>query len=89
MSLKHDARRAQELVAAIKPILAGEKPSIQGAALADLLAMWLAGHVAVGDPKASEAIRETMLATHIEAVRGLVRVEYHLTIEPELKRRMN
>jgi hypothetical protein len=49
--------------------------------------MWLAGHVAVGDPAASEAIRETMLAAHIEAVRGMVPVEYALTIEPQLKRR--
>jgi hypothetical protein len=86
MSLKDDARRASELVDAIKPILAGEKPCIQGAVLADLVAMWLAGHVA-NDPKESLAIRETMLEAHTNAVRGLIQVEYDRLIEPELKRR--
>jgi hemerythrin len=89
MSAHHEARRAQELVEAIKPILAGEAPHIQGAALADLLAMWLAGHVAVGDPEASQAMRETLLTAHIEAVRDLVPVEYKGLIEPELKRRQH
>ena len=65
MSMKHDARRAHELVEAIKPILANEKPYVQGAALADLLAMWLAGHVAVGDPKAVNVSREHCFADRL------------------------
>lgn len=32
----------EAIVAAISPLLAGHDPGVQGAALADLLAMWLA-----------------------------------------------
>jgi hypothetical protein len=87
--MKQDARRVYELVEAIKPILVGEKPAVQGAALADLLAMWLAGHVSVGDPTATEAMRESALELHLMAVRGLIPIEYKQSIEPQLKRRQH
>jgi hypothetical protein len=38
------ATRSQELVRLIGPMLHGQGPDVQGAALCDLLAMWLAGH---------------------------------------------
>jgi hypothetical protein len=40
------ARESQRLVAQIKPLLAGKPPEVQSAALADLLSMWIAGHIA-------------------------------------------
>jgi hypothetical protein len=87
MSLKHDARRVHELVDRIKPILAGEAPNVQGAVLADLLAMWLAGHVIMGDPKETEKMRERALEIHIATVRALIPIEYETRIEPEIRRR--
>lgn len=86
---KLNAGEAQRLVRAIGPILAGHASAAQGAALADLLAIWLAGHVALGDPEATEALREGLLAAHMEAVRGLIPVNHKSLIEPELKRRQN
>jgi hypothetical protein len=53
------------------------------------LALWIAGHIAVGDPDATEAIREMMLKAHIESVRGMLPIEYKSVIEPQLKRRIN
>lgn len=56
-----------DLVEKIRPLLAGHDPRIQGAALADLLAIWLAGHVI-----ATPEDRDALLALHIEYVRQLV-----------------
>lgn len=58
--------RVTALVDRIRPVLAGEDPSNQGAALADLLAIWIAGHA----PK----LREPTLAFHIDHVRRLIPV---------------
>lgn len=55
-----------EIVERIRPLLAGHHPAIQGAALADLLAIWLAGHPA--------AFREDLLTMHITKVRELIPV---------------
>ena len=38
------ARRAQNLSSLIKPVLFDQGPSVQGAALADLVAIYFAGH---------------------------------------------
>ena len=54
------------LVDRIKPLLAGQERAYQGAALAELLSLWLAGH--------PPEVRESVLVAHIEAVRGLTRV---------------
>ena len=60
-----------ELVEKIAPMLAGEHPLVVGGALADLLAIWLAGHLG-GGAKATKAYREEILKLHIEAVRSLI-----------------
>jgi hypothetical protein len=52
------------LVERIKPILAGHDPELQGAVLADLLAMWLVGHPPI--------VRESVLRIHIQFARDLV-----------------
>jgi hypothetical protein len=48
----------------MKNVLAGLAPPTQGAILAELLSMWLAGH----DP----AVREEALAMHLATVRDLI-----------------
>lgn len=55
---------SDQLVDAIKPLLAGKHPSLQGIVLADLLAIWVAGH----DP----AISEALLMAHLKGVRQLI-----------------
>jgi hypothetical protein len=58
----------------IKPLLAGQSPDVQGAVLADLLAIWLAGHHVEGDENATRTLRAELLADHCFAVRQLVLV---------------
>jgi hypothetical protein len=58
------ATRSQELVDQIKPILAGQEAAIQSAILADLLAIWLAGH--------APQMRDEILVAHIALVRELI-----------------
>lgn len=61
-----------DLVKQIRPLLAARPAPVQGGALADLLAMWLAGHVVRGDPGATDALRDELLKAHIAGVRDLV-----------------
>jgi hypothetical protein len=61
-----DPRRVGPIVDAIRPLLAGKDPAIQGAVLADLLAIFLAGH--------HPELREDILELHIDAVRELIPV---------------
>jgi hypothetical protein len=78
------ADEAMRLVEEIKPKLAGLAPELQGAVLADLLAMWLAGHFA-GDAEATARLRRTMLAEHLKTVSGLVEPNEAMLLE-RLKR---
>ena len=61
-----NAHIVTEIVNAARPVFAGHNPSNQGAALGDLVAMWLAGYPP--DP------REPLLELHIEMVRRLIPV---------------
>jgi len=62
---KRDARTVEEIIVArIRPLLAGHDPGIQGMVIADLLALWLAGH--------PSELRESLLTMHIGNVRELV-----------------
>jgi hypothetical protein len=67
------ARESQALANRIKPLLAGHSPLVQGAALAELVSLWLAGHYQFG-PELSE----TILQQHIELVRELTPVNIKL-----------
>lgn len=60
----HDPARHDAMVKAISAVLVGKPPEIQGAVLADLLAMWLAGHPSFA--------RDEVLAQHIELVLELI-----------------
>lgn len=63
--------RADALVAAIKPILAGHDPELQGAVLADLVAIWVAGHRTC-EPGKGVALRRELLELHCKHVVELV-----------------
>lgn len=58
--------QAMAVVEQIKSHLAGQGPAVQGAALADLLAIWLAGH--------PPEMRDRLLDMHIAKVRELIPV---------------
>lgn len=55
------------IVETIKPHLAGEGSAIQGAALADLAATWLAGH--------PEPMRATLLHLHLQSIGELTAIK--------------
>jgi hypothetical protein len=59
-----EPRHVDRIVNRIRPLLAGKPPELQGAVLADLLAMFLAGH--------HPGLREEILQLHIKAVRDLI-----------------
>jgi len=61
---KAELAAIHDVVAAMLPILAGHSPAVQGAALAECLAMWLAGH--------TQTMRTEMLTGHLVLVRDLV-----------------
>lgn len=77
MTPKEMATRSQELVQMIRPLLAGEGAPVQSAALADLVAIWLAGHQLeeggkyVGGAEL-DALREAVLTEFINVVRALI-----------------
>ena len=71
----------------IGKLLAGQPSQIQGSVLADLTAIWLAGHRA-GTQKASATLREGMLRLQTDAVRQLIPInlkimENDLSLEEE------
>lgn len=63
----------ERIVESIRPLLTDHPSAIQGAALADLLAIWLAGHI-TADPTETAKARERLLAMHMTLVRQLIRV---------------
>lgn len=65
------ATEASEMFAGCAKILQGHHMFVQGAVLADLLAMWLASHF-TSDPEETAKMREQVLAEHIEAVRIMI-----------------
>ena len=83
----YDANAVYNLVQAVMPLFKGKPQQVQGAALADLLAMWLAGHLDREDPEGerTERIREMMLEAHLVAVRALIPINYKSQVEPQLK----
>jgi hypothetical protein len=89
MDVEDEVKEVQFIVKGAGALLMGKSPQVQGAALADLLAMWLAGHLILGDPKKTKRLREAMIAAHLKVVRDLVEINYRERIEPELRRRSN
>lgn len=58
------ASKALEIANQIRPLLAGQQPETQGAVLAELLSLWIAGW--------APSLREEVLMRHMEFVRNLV-----------------
>jgi len=72
------AVRVRELVEKIGPLLHGQGPEVQSAVLADLTAMWLAGHMLLDDvgeidAAATERLRLELLTEHVRLVDNLIR----------------
>jgi hypothetical protein len=63
---------AASLSAAMGKLLHGKHQLVQGAALADALATFIAGHIVLDDPEGTKQFREHLLALHIDAVRQLI-----------------
>lgn len=66
MSKYEAAHEVERIVEQCRHELAGHPPEIQGAALADLLAIWLAGH--------PPPMREELLRVHIDMMCQLIPV---------------
>jgi len=63
--------RADALLDSIGPILANASVELQGAVLADLTAIWLAGHRVVGGRAEGDRFREELIELHGRYVREL------------------
>lgn len=63
-----------DTVKAIHALLHGKPPDIQGAILADCLAIYIAGHVVHGEPEKTAFMRRQILEMHFEAVKELIPV---------------
>lgn len=68
------AEDAEQLAKRIAPLLAGQSPEHQGAALADLLATFIAGHIVVGKPRETARLRAMLLTEHVKIVRKLIAI---------------
>lgn len=70
----YEAKAAAAARVALKAyaLLDGHPSDIQAAVLADLLAIWLVGHIVPGNPAETQATREHLLKLHLEAVRTLI-----------------
>lgn len=57
------ARECFDIVARLKPLIAGHGPAMQGAVLADLISLWVAGH----EPASREGMMD-LLFDHASAL---------------------
>lgn len=83
-----EKKEFEELIEAIRPMLADKGAEVQGCVLAELVATWVAGHVALGDPKTTKMVHEQVLQMHVVAVEALVDINYKTSVEPQIKSRM-
>jgi hypothetical protein len=67
--LREDSDAAVEQ---IKPLLAGKGSLLQGAILADLVAIWIDGHRVEDNPEATQELQADMLALHQQTVASLI-----------------
>jgi hypothetical protein len=66
-----------ELVQRIRPLLAGQHPSVQGTALAALTDIWLSGYVVLGDAAETQELRKRLLEQHMKCIWDLLGVDGH------------
>jgi hypothetical protein len=65
------AARADAVMLRVQPLLAGHGPKLQGAVIAELAAIWVAGH-RCSDPAEERLVHDELLALYCEHVRALV-----------------
>jgi hypothetical protein len=68
----HEFVRIETLVRQLARLLTGQPSARTGAALADLTAIWIKGHVVPDDPPATDRGREELLAFQVETIRKLL-----------------
>jgi hypothetical protein len=78
---------ALRIARACYPILAGEPPLIQGAALGELVARHIAGHVIPNDREQTAKLRDAVLSAFVALVESLIPIEDEGVIQPEIARR--
>jgi hypothetical protein len=61
-----------EIFRLAQPLLSGEHPAVQGGALANLVALWLASHGIPDDIPATRAMRAALLENFLHAVKRLL-----------------
>jgi hypothetical protein len=72
------ARKVAQTVRRVRPLLTGLGSEVQGAALADLVSMWLAGHLVVADDSGiintaeTSKVREQILTHWLDTMRKLI-----------------
>ena len=73
-----DEQIVDNAVSLVRPILAGIDPDLQGAIMANLVAMWLAGHrqkSASGKLEPATELREYMLTEFVNLIERLTPLE--------------
>lgn len=65
----------EETVNKIRPFLAGLPPELQGAILAELAAVWVAGHHIEGDVEATAEFRSDLLESYLSLVEEMIPVK--------------
>jgi hypothetical protein len=70
----YQAGEVLKVVELVKPLLAGKDPHVQGAVLAELLSLHLAGYWIKGDQQQTRELRDSLLMAHCAIVRGLTEV---------------
>jgi hypothetical protein len=74
------------LAKSVHHVFAGKPPEIQGAALVDLVATHVAGHVVPGSQKKTGLLRAELLDLFMDAVEQLIPIA-DAELKTELKRR--
>jgi hypothetical protein len=74
MTIAEESAYALGLAERLKPVFAGKPDGVVGAALAELMATYLAAHVMPGDLKEEHVMREEILTMWCETVRALLAV---------------
>lgn len=79
--VRKTARAIKSLVDKCQPLLAGHGSLVQGAALADLTARWVAGHFDKRGPAATKRLRAELLETQMRTIEELVPDNEKLILE--------
>jgi hypothetical protein len=76
---------AKRLAFECYPLFAGKDRTVQGAALVELVARHLAGHVIVGDTEQTERLREHLLEAFVTTIKDLIPIIVANDIQPKIK----